>query len=585
MTILGILLGITPFGFLLLFADKKRGFFEILLFVLVGYTAIALFLQFFGIFSYGFVFGIHVLITITIAALLCWYRSRFIIPDFKKVNWTLIFVVVVSFLSLYFVHYSYTGKINTAVDRNYKNIENLSYTYPYFSDEWYSVAFIKNSFATGKLPLQNPFMQGHSFLNISAPFHGFLGEILMLTYSNPLSGYVPVGIIFNIMIIVLVYLFIRGDSQKQLAPAIGALSLLYIPDAGNFPVLWTLIPVTLGFFCLLLEFFFIQNKKVIQSVLALLLTLIFYPPLFILGALALVVWLLFNESGADISKRQSFIIGGGILVLGCMIFGSFLYFSSFQFLTSKIVHEATSAWLPFFSFFVLVPWWIIPFSFVGIVFLWKKMRWLSVTFSAVLIWWYFSSFTLTRFLFEYERIAYVGAILAVITGGIVLVSLYDFCEEKFPFVQKYLQGAALFILFLFFVGTFFYTQNENWQKLTALDTKTGYIFGPASPANEYLTEGDLQIFKNIHNANFLSVPWKGTVLGVATDNYPLSIKGGTISLNTDLYHVFQGANCVEKNTIVHEHDIGYVYGYPFVCPGFTSQAQSQEGLILYRVIH
>ena len=98
-----------------------------------------------------------------------------------------------------------------------------------------------------------------------------------------------------------------------------------------------------------------------------------------------------------------------------------------------------------------------------------------------------------------------------------------------------------------------------------------------------LTKDDLRIFENIKNAKFLSIPWKSTVIGTATNNYPIVTKEGTISMsNENLVNVFFNEDCIGKNNIAESLKIDYVYLPEFYCPGFEKIDKSEEGLILYK---
>ena len=81
-----------------------------------------------------------------------------------------IFIIIVSFICFYSVHYNYAGKVTT-INEPFKEVKNMKYDYPYFSDEWSSVSLIQYSLDNHKLPLVNPLWYNKYFPNPTIAFH------------------------------------------------------------------------------------------------------------------------------------------------------------------------------------------------------------------------------------------------------------------------------------------------------------------------------------------------------------------------------------------------------------------------------
>ena len=94
---------------------------------------------------------------------------------------------------------------------------------------------------------------------------------------------------------------------------------------------------------------------------------------------------------------------------------------------------------------------------------------------------------------------------------------------------------------------------------------------------------DLRLFAEIWQKRFLSIPWKGLVIGVATDNYPLDTKPSTLTNKWFSYEEFMNLGCDNKLRIAKDYKIDYVYSGEFNCKGFELINKSSENLYLYKV--
>lgn len=589
MTIFGIGIIAAPFLLIFLYRYKKRGFVEIALASIALHTVAALGLQAFRLFSYPLLFIIHGAVAVGALIVLVRRRHQIVLPSLRSFV-APGFVITVTLIALLTAHYNYTGDINVVIDRTYHRVENQSYPYPYFSDEWYAIAFIEDSIETRGLPLANPIHENRpSFPNISAATHSFVASLVVLMGADPLTSYVPIGIAINTLLVLLLYCVIAVITRgRQLFVAgVATTSILFAQPSGNLPLLWSLIPVNMGIIGLLGALFFIGRGDVKYALGALVVSSIFYPPLFVVGLIALgfrALWA--PEVRQALYRYRLWLIGGALLgfaVFMLFAFGAFASWSrATSYLFAKIIFEPSSGLVPSFPIFLVSPWWVALISLIGILVLVqdRNTRWLGALYLLLLCWWAWYAISDVRVLVEYQRVVFLASVVGSVVVGVMAVRL-----SAWAFQQKHgrwIVAVSTWVLASGIVlSTFSYTDTTTWQSFAGRDRQTGAKFSPASPANLYLTDEDLRIFGAFSGATFLTNRWKGMTIGVATDNYPLVIKAGTLSRNDTLYIRFLQVSCEEKLTLAHQAT--YVYSEPLECPGFKEVDRSTEGFVLYKV--
>ncbi|MSU60682.1 MAG: hypothetical protein EXS52_02070 [Candidatus Staskawiczbacteria bacterium] len=588
-----------PFLLTGLFKDKKRGFIYVLFFLLLFHTALAFFTQFFGIFYYQIILIVTILADLVVLGW-CFYMMKPWQYNFKNISvaktlsrtllidWMLLAVVVISVLSLYQVHYNYTGKISLVGDmpNEYHEVKNMKYAYPYFSDEWYAVSLMNSSIDSHNLPFNSPFNSSF-FLNLELFTHSFLAHIAVLFGLIPLSHYTILSIAMNTLIVVLGYMLLRINAVSKLSSAIATLSILYITSGVNLPGIWNLLPATFGvLFCLILFCFIsLGDKKMV--LLSFIMASLFYGLLVPFYGLATLVFLL---SQLPKSKEALFKVLGfcliliflGLILFLCSMAGSFV-----KYLAGRLFYvPLLNGFVPQFNIFYIIPVPIILLTVIAIPLVFKSKKWLFVPFAVGCVYWLAYLFISYRVIIEFERVVFFTSIIIVLVAGFGSDIIFNFVGVKWKnpgaLIHKY-GGVLVVALFLLLVP--FYSNYSNWAKLISINLVNGVTGVPRAPANNYLTKDDIRIFKDIKHKRFLSVPWKGTVIGVATDNYPVVVKAGTIYFGIDAnVEVFLKSDCSGKSNLAHAENLDYIYLSDFDCSGFKKINEGDEGFVLYQFI-
>ena len=589
-TAVGLILFFSPFLLLYTSRNKITAFFTIVAGVIGTNLLIATTTQFFHVFDYTTVLLCHLLIFLFVLSRLDPHSlpRKF---KFEKSNFDgyLLFVILIALIDLYAIHYHYTGKYTLATTQQYLDIKNMRYPYPYFVDEWNAIAAIKYSIESKSLPLLSSFQV--SFINYEFAFHSLLSEIMVLLNLNPVTQYTLLTIATGTLIVILIYGLQRITQISAPIAAISSLSMLYVTSGANLPGLWTLMPVTLGIISILLNLFFLETKDTRFIMLTAFLTLIFYPPLFPFLALSLIVFLcrastMANEMKMNMIKNYFLLaLGAGLLLMGIYVLSLGSVKEMIAHITTKLFYPTfTPEAIPRFILYYIIPIPILVFAAIAGVFQFKENLRIILLTVLGLGYWIVYSFLTTRIIIEYGRVVYFTSVLMMILSG----SGMQFCLQSLTKINFMGQNMLLkygppVLLGLFLISTPFYTHSDRWQHLKLYNYTTKEYYLPAAPANQYLQPDDLKFFQYKRHQRFLSLPWKGTVIGTATDNYPLCTKSGTISFNKDMYCQFMQADCQGKYRMASNLVIQYVYSHPFTSPYYTFIDQSKEGLTLYKV--
>ncbi len=604
-TILGLVLLLLPFLLVVKFQDRKKGFFCILAFFIFFHLITAIITQSLGIFNYPVILSVNIFSCLIIILKTNFKELKNLKENIKKIDliitksfgfvhgiWgepgkstqrllhkcsgfscVLIFILLVISLQLSQVHFNYTGKISD-INNDSVEVKNIRYIYPYFSDEWVAVSLINYSIEAGKLPLVNPLWKNTCFPNLEFAFHSFLSEFFLLLDLNPLTFYSVFSVIFGLLICFLVYSVLTFNKASRFASALSALSIPLITNSGNFLGIWYLIPIVLGLVCMLICFIFMSINEQKMVLFSSFLVLIFYPPAFIILSFALIPYFLLSDKKP---AENLFLYLSVCFSVAVILIFSIKKFISLEFIISKLYYmNFTYNMIPDYSIWKIIPLFTIVFGILGLIKFREKI-FLFLPALVGLAFWSLYSVILWRFAIGYERVVFITAVLIIIISGFGMDFAFNFLNKYIN--KKTIKILKIIIILIFLFSTVNYTSSSKWESIKF--SYNGKIINPMPPANIYLQEEDLKLFRNIKEKTFIASPWKGLVIGVAAKNYPIDSKHSAITNQIFSYEKFMKLNCEEKKEAALKYEIDYAYSKNFTCKYFKPIGESYENLILY----
>ncbi len=595
--LLSMILLIAPIIILVLYSITFKDALQIFSIVGLFNVLLPVLTQSFHVFTIPVVLSFHIIFISVLFLYVYKYRHISISVLKNRISnyiFPLFLVSSIIFIQIYSIHNNYNGEVQTV--RGPKNLENITYKYPFFSDEWVTVSLIKYSIDNNELPLVNPLDHNKNFINPLFVFSSFNAGLFLITGLDPLVNYYFLSILITIICAWVIYFILISCNVNKWISLASVLGLSYITNSGNMPAFWVYLPVSLS----LVFFLLTLLSKIKGSDKGLyvysFLSLLIYPPIvvFIVPVLVLNIYDKFRNNNFLLIKSGLFTI---FLFIGIILLSAFFTspesgLSIIHLFKIYLVRPNLDPGIPSFNLWNVLPIIFLPFYITGIfISIRKKFFILLYPLIVGAIFWVFYTYINKVFIIEYNRVIFVEAVLLIVFSGIGFGYILDWVINEIKYFKSnaskvYLITSLIIISLVASIIPWYGTYNLWKDMKLNLINKDGRIVkvSPAPFINTYLLSEDLDLFKNIDGQNFITYPWKGLVIGVATGNFPIESKSSTISNNKYKYGDFMKLKCQDKYLIANKFGIKYVYSDPIDCPSFEKISSSSERLILYKFI-
>lgn len=589
-TILGLIISLIPFVAIVCFRSRLAGVLTVFASASAFHLLVALITQSVHAFTYPVVLCLHVVFAVI--ALYIAFKYRQPATEKVSVHWFFLCSLLIVLSLLVSVHYFYTGIVDDGFGG--RMVNRSSYTYPLYSDEWSAVAFIKYSIESGSLPFANSLNYNFPFINFLAGFHSLVSEIVLLLGLNPLTQYVWLAIANGILTCILVFAILRRSGVGLYASSAVMMTVPFITTSGNLASIIYFIPYSLSFVFLLTSILGFLMKNRVVTFLSLIISLIIYPPMIVFALPVCLVVALYKQYKFIYFSKWFYL---GLIILVSLFFlivaslSRISFTEMYDLFVSFLIRGNPNDGVVSFKFWDVLPIFSLPFICVGAYYLIKKKEHNIILVPTLvgLAFWIFFSFYQKTFLIERTRIVSITSIFLILIGGLGLERAIKYVKENYDFSDKivFLRSLRIIVLALFIILSFFFSKIGLWHKLSIeIENNAGKTQRriPSPPVTRYLSEKDLELFRDIRAKRFISPRWKGLVIGVATGNYPLDSKTSTITNKILVYSDFINANCEQKDVYANKFKIDFAYTKAFSCSNFQEIGIGPEGLVLYRII-
>ncbi|MEY2664797.1 MAG: hypothetical protein RIT04_605 [Candidatus Parcubacteria bacterium] len=597
--VLGITLLFAPFLAVFFYRNIGEGLFKIGLYTAAFHLVVSIITQGFHVFNYPVVIFLHTVFSVLL--LYISYISREV-PTISETgksvlvllkNNSLFFLALIVMLAqLCFVHYSYTGTVQTI--RGQIQISNSNYPYPLVSDEWVTASLARYAITQNALPLVNPLNHNQYFPNILFTFSSVVAELFLITGLNPFIHYSLLSIVFAIILCLSVYALLRKYEVSSGVSTAVVLFVPYIANSGNLPALWAFLPVTAGVILFFWQLISQKSGSYVHASFYMFLGIIAYPPIFVFSFVALLIGLMSFYRNTQYHFWKCVLLSVSLSIGAAVTLYYFVLAPSgikvWHIFSTYIIRPNPDGGIVSYAVRDVLPWLIIPLAIVGVC-LGVKRRWYEIIAVACVgsLYWVTYAFINSVFIIENPRVVFITSLFFIVLAGI---GLEYFCKkfgQHFAHHRVLYQHIYIGIGFVAIIGSLLllpgYTSRNmsNSLVLNMVDevgNKQRIV--PTVAVNRYLVADDMRLFGGLHGQTFIAPPWKGLVLTAITDNVALETKAATITNNFLSYAQFMSLDCPNKVATAERYQIGYVYSDEFLCQNFIEIGLSSEGLHLYR---
>lgn len=491
----------------------------------------------------------------------------------------LIFVILISGLLIYKVHYNYSGLIQDPhINQGYSYVNNSNYPFPIHADEWTHLAQVE-AIMKGNL-FKNPYSYNSIIhIDFEVGFHLFLALFFKITTLDPVLNYQFLPALFFMLNSILLFFFIKKLTKNYYIALLSIPFFLAIPSNINFLGNWFAIPLTFSVFSIYLFFIcftkFIdtyKKKYFVYTVLAYILSLI-YPMATVLITLITFFYLILEVKIYKKYKKYKFlfIFSSIIILLGLFLFWklSFIIFhrdwTSFQYNYSLIF---------FYGFLPTL------FAIFGIYFSLKKkynkilLIWPTICLLNLLL------YRLIDFGFfiPYERTMYyylLGLAPLAAIGLFNIIQLFYSKTKKISF--KYKKILTLFFITIliltifFFVFKNYYTPQEKSLTISHLIEEQDY--SALKFIEQTYGNGNIILADNLISIAIYPI----------SQNYVIAIQDSNVGYgNPNIPSLFFKFVCEDKKEILNKYNVNFVLSRFKIECDFLDEVYNQ-GDYVYRV--
>ncbi len=591
-SILKIALFILPFILIFNFKPKIKAFFSVFTTYVSFMVLTALTTQYFHVFNFKVLFVIVCLLDLIILAYFYskpkfFYTKQEIKEFFNTQNISIVIIFIISFIYLLLPNLFFKGDYVERNDQSFNQEKNLLVEqtiikkeevgkfnpYPFYSDEWVAIGYIRESIENQSLPIKNYFLNDEPRFEPLVSYFSFLSYLFLYFDLGP-EHFFAVGKVFNLFIILALFFLFRTLKINKVAAVVSAVSALLILNTQYVSGLWMFIPFNMGaLFFLLSMIAYLKKERVLYFALSLL-SFLFYMPMLVI----IVFWFLTDAENLKMVyknySKHAFKLFVLVLVFAIAILSakSFFDFNFLELASSFLIRPTAYGKIFNHDIWDMFNHAFLPFLLIGFVLLFKRNKHLFSFSVFLIIFWAYYHFNQTIIGIDLPRLIMFCCWFSLVFLAIALDDLII----RYKFSKVVQNCIVLSVIILLGLG---------WNHYTEYIIREPKDRNNSQPIiNIYYKKGDVDVFRKYENKTYIADPWKALIITALAGNNPLHTKSSYMHSEIMFFKGFVNAGCDEKTERAKKYKIDLVYSPEFNCPDFKKVEKGDDKNFLFEYV-